>query len=157
MVSRGVFFLLIWYVLSNGVAASWWIGLPAVVIAVIASVRLQTPVPFSWLALFRFIPFFAFMSLRGGVDVARRVFRRELSIEPDLVDYQLRLPPGLPQVMMTNTVGLLPGTLGAELGTRVLRVHVLDRGTDFMQELAAVELGIARMFRISLPPAGGNA
>ena len=157
MVSRAVFFLLVWYVLSDGVAASWWIGLPAVLFAVIASVRLLPPVPFSWTGLFRFIPIFAYMSLKGGMDVARRVFARQLAINPDLVDYQMRLPAGLPQAMMANTVGLLPGTLGAELDAHVLRVHVLDSRTDFMAELTVVEQAIARMFRIPLQNARGGA
>lgn len=157
MVSRGMFFLLLWYVLADGVVASWWVGLPAVLLAVFASIKLQPPVTFSWLAFFRFIPFFVFKSLWGGADVARRVLPCKLPIDPDLVEYQMRLPPGLPQVVMTNTVGLLPGTLGAEIEDQVLRVHVLDKRSDFKMELTVVERSIARMFRISLQSAGGGA
>lgn len=155
MVSRGIFFLFIWWILTGGAPSSWWIGIPAVSLALFISARLLPPVPFSWLAFFKFVPFFLLHSLLGGVDVARRAFQSRAAIAPEFVDYPLRLPPGLPQVFMTNTVGLLPGTLGAELERNILKVHVLDGRSDFMAELKAVESGVASMFGISLQDTGG--
>lgn len=57
---------------------------------------------------------------------------------PSLI-YPLRLPPGLPQVFMTNTASLLPGTSIAALDRSVLKVHALDRQNDLLSELKAVE------------------
>ena len=144
--SWGGILLLIWWVLSDGVAASWWIGLPAVLLAITIGTAMVPPGSFIWSKLPRFLLFFFFHSLLGGVDVARRVLQRNMSIAPELYKYTMRLPVGLPQVMMANCVGLLPGTLSVELENNLLTVHVLDKHTDFMAELEAVESNIARMF-----------
>ena len=154
---RGVLFLLIWWILTDGVASSWWIGLPAVILAVTASRVLVAPAAFLWFELLKFVPFFFWHSLLGGVDVARRVFQPKMPIAPDLIEYPLRLPPGLSQVIMSNTVSLLPGTLIAELDRNVLKVHLLNRSKDSLAELEAVEERIARMSGITLSaPRGGE-
>lgn len=150
IVSRAVLFSLVWWILADGAAPSWWIGGPAVLLAVIASVALLPPVPLVWYELLRFAPSFFMRSLLGGVDVARRAFHPGMPIAPDLIEYPLRLPPGLPRVFMANTVSLLPGTLSAALDRSFLTVHVLDRRTGFLADLAAVEYDVARIFGISL-------
>ncbi|MEN8177828.1 MAG: Na+/H+ antiporter subunit E [Pseudomonadota bacterium] len=150
IISRGLLFSIIWWVLSDGSASSWWIGVPAVLLAVIASIALVPPVRLAWVGFIRFVPFFFMHSLMGGADVAWRAFHPDLPIAPDLIEYPLRLPPGLPQVFMANTVSLLPGTLSAELDRGVLQVHVLDRRKDFLAGLEAVEQSVARVFGVSL-------
>ena len=145
LVSRAGLFLLLWWILTDG-DATWWIGVPAVLLATTISTALLPPILFVWSEILRFIPFFLLHSLLGGIDVARRAFQPNMPIAPELFEYPLRLPPGLPQVLMANTVGLLPGTLSAELERNVLTVHVLDKGTDFLAELEAVERSVARMF-----------
>ncbi len=152
--SRTLLFSLIWWILTDGAALSWWVGVPAVVLAVVVSVALIPSAPLVNYQLLRFVPFFFTRSLMGGADVAWRAFHPRMPIAPDLVEYTLRLPPGLPRVVMANTVSLLPGTLSAELNQRVLKVHVLDRTTDFVAELEAVEQGVGRMFGVFLNVAG---
>lgn len=156
IVSRGVLFLLIWLVLTGGVASSWWIGVPTVLLAVIVSTALVPPIPFVWFEVLKFVPFFLWHSLLGGADVARRVFQPKMPIAPDLIEYPLRLPQGLSQVIMSNTVSLLPGTLIAELDRNVLKVHLLNRSKDSLAELEAVEERIARMSGITLSAARGG-
>ncbi len=150
IVSRGGVFLLIWWVLADGVTSSWWIGVPAVLLAVTTSVMLLPPASMVWSGFLRFVPFFLMRSLLGGVDVAWRAFHPGMPIAPDLIEYSVRLPPGLSQVFMANTVNLLPGTLSAVLDRSILKVHVLDRRKDIQAELEAVEQSVARMFGISL-------
>lgn len=155
--NRGMLFLLIWLVLTGGVVTSWWIGVPTVLLAVIVSTALVPPIPFVWFELLKFVPFFLWHSLLGGADVARRVFQPKMPIAPDLIEYPLRLPQGLSQVIMSNTVSLLPGTLIAELDRNVLKVHLLNRSKDSLAELEAVEERIARMSGITLSaPRGGE-
>lgn len=84
------------------------------------------------------------------MDVAWRAFHPRMPIAPDLIEYPLRLPPGLPQVFMANTISLLPGTLSAELDQGILQIHVLDSQKDFLAEVKMVEHNVARMFDISL-------
>jgi len=82
--------------------------------------------------------------------VAWRAFHPGIPIAPDLLEYTMRLPPGLPRVFMANMVSLLPGTLSAELNRNVLKVHVLDSQQDFLTELEALERSVARMFGVSM-------
>ena len=82
--------------------------------------------------------------------MAWRAFHPRMPIAPDLIEYPLRLPPGLAQVFMANTVSLLPGTLSAALERSVLKVHVLDGRKDFLTELESLEQSVARMFGVSL-------
>jgi len=148
--SRGLIFSLIWWVLSGAPAQSWWIGGPAVAIAVFVSIALIPPRVVVWHEFFRFVPYFLLRSLVGGIDVAWRVFHPRIPIAPDLVEYPLRLPAGLPRVIMINTVSLLPGTLVADEDQRVLKVHVLDGRSDFKTELVSLEQSLARMFAVPL-------
>jgi multicomponent Na+:H+ antiporter subunit E len=156
LVSRGLLFSLIWWILADGSVGSWLVGVPAVLLALICSVALLPTVHFRWIAFFRFVPFFLVRSLMGGVDVAWRAFRPGMPIAPDLIEYPLRLPPGLARVFMADTVSLLPGTISTEIRQNCLKVHVLDGSKDVLPELEAVEQGVARMFGIFLTVSGGN-
>ncbi len=147
VVSRALLFSLLWWALTDGTGGSWWIGAPAVAGAVIISVTLVPSLGLVWREVMGFVPFFLWHSLKGGVDVAWRAFHPRLPITPALVEYPLRLPPGLPRVILVNTVSLLPGTLSAELGGQVLKVHVLDSLGDFLAELEALEERVGCMFR----------
>lgn len=155
IVSRGVLFSLIWWILTDGVASSWWIGVPTVLLAIVASSTLLPSTPFVWYEVPRFVPFFLLRSLLGGTDVAWRAFHPGLPIAPDLIEYPLRLPPGLPQVFMANTISLLPGTLSTTLDRSVLKVHVLDSRRDVLVDLERAEQSVARIFGTSLNHSGG--
>ena len=143
-------FLLVWGALSNGDISSWWFGVPAVLIALITSVALVPPTHLVWYECIKFVPFFLKNSLSGGIDVAWRAFHPRLPITPDLIEYSLKLPPGLSQIFFANIVSLLPGTLSAALDGNTLKVHVLDSQKDFISELEKVEQHVARIFGLSL-------
>ena len=128
-VSYSGILLLIWWLLTDGAASSWWIGIPAVLLALLISYALDLPTISVWSRLPGFLLFF---------------------FQHSFYDYTMRLPSGLPQVMMASSVGLLPGTLSVEIENNVLTVHVLDGHTNFVAELEAVESNIARLFGKSL-------
>jgi multicomponent Na+:H+ antiporter subunit E len=75
---------------------------------------------------------------------------------PAVIDYPLRLPPGLPQAFLANIVSLLPGTLSATLDGQALMVHVMDSRGDFMTELKALEQRMARMCGVLLATSHGG-
>jgi len=129
---------------------SWLVGAPVVVLAVLASVTLLPGVSWSVSGIVRFVPFFLWRSLYGGVDVARRALHPRLPISPGLFDHRWRLPSGLPRVFMANTVSLLPGTLSADLDEEYLHVHVLDHTGDFASELTVIEKRVAKLFGLNL-------
>jgi len=156
IIVRASLFILIWWVLSHGAPLSWLIGIPAVIIAVIVSAVLLPAKPFVWHEFLLFVPFFLIRSLLGGADVAWRAFHPAMPIVPDLIEFSTKLPPGLPQVFMANTISLLPGTLSATLDRSVLKIHVLDSRSDFLAELEVVEQRVARVFGLSLQLSEGE-
>lgn len=149
-VLRAALFVLLWWTLSDGAMTSWVVGLPTVLLATLASLILLPPTSWSLVGIVRFIPFFLWQSLRGGTDVAWRAVNRKMPIYPDIIDYPLHLPSGLPRVFMVNTVSLLPGTLGIGLRGDCLRVHVLDAQRDVLSELGTVEQSVGRIFNAGL-------
>lgn len=153
---RTVLFALMWWILTDGAMGSWLVGAPVVLFAMLVSVLLLPPVACSLLGVVRFVPFFLWRSLCGGVDVGRRALHPRLPISPGLFNHRWRLPPGLPRVFMANIVSLLPGTLSAELGANYLQVHVLDDQKGFLSELDKVEQRVATIFCISLPRSRGD-
>ena len=149
-VSWAGFLLLLWWLLTDGASSSWWIGIPAILLALSVSTAQVSPAALVFSKLPGFLIFFIKHSLLGGVDVARRVLQKNISIAPVLYEYSMRLPLGFPQVMMANSVGLLPGTLSVEVENNMLTVHVLDKHTDFITELKIVESHIALLFGITV-------
>ncbi|HYW75729.1 MAG TPA: Na+/H+ antiporter subunit E [Gammaproteobacteria bacterium] len=139
-----------WLLIVKGAASSWWIGAPVVVLAVAATLPIRSSNPVVWWQLLQFIPFFLGRALSGGMDVAWRALHPRLPLKPGVIKYPLRLPHGLPRVVMANTVNLLPGTLTADMETCALQVHVIDRQAPFVEELEAVENAVARLFGITL-------
>ena len=147
---RTVLFALVWWVLTDGDLTSWPVGVPVVLLSTVVSVILMPPLAWSLRGIVRFIPFFLWYSIRGGIDVARRALHPQLPISPGLIDYRFRLSPGLPRVFMANIVSLLPGTLSVELYEESLRVHVLDKSGTCAEELKMLENRLASIFKVDL-------
>lgn len=111
--------------------------------------------PWSVVGFVRFVPFFLWHSLRGGVDVAGRALRWQPSIRPGLTEYRLRLSPEPARVFMMNAVSLLPGTLSARLQGACLVVHVLNEAAPHANGLRALEKRVGRIFGQNMSDGGG--
>lgn len=148
--ARIILFAILWWVVTEAAINSWYIGVPVVVFATWVSLVLLPSFSLSLSGALRFLPFFFWHSLRGGVDVAWRALHPQLAISPDMVKYPWRLPAGLPRVFMSNTVSLLPGTLSAEMDEDYLHLHVLDKTDDFSKDLAIIEQRVADLFALNL-------
>ena len=153
---RAVLFALMWWILTDGAMGSWLVGAPVVLSATLVSVVLLPPFSWSLTSILRFLPFFLWRSLYGGMDVARRALHPRLPISPGMYDHRWRLPPGLPRVFMAHTVSLLPGTLSAELDEEHLRVHVLDQTVIIASELKVIEACVAELFCLNLVADGSE-
>jgi multicomponent Na+:H+ antiporter subunit E len=153
---RSALFLLIWWVLTQGDSGSLWIGIPAAMIAGGLSVRLLPPRCMSLFAWIRFLPFFLLHSVKGGVDIAARVFHPQLPIAPGVVEYPTRLAPGLPRMMMLSVITLLPGTLSVKWESNVLKVHVLNTQSDVETELRSIERYVEQIFCKEATNEGGE-
>lgn len=157
---RGALFAAAWLILAGADPGSWIIGGPAVLGATWASLALAAPRQgsFSLVGLLRFLPYFLWASLSGGIDVAQRVLRPRLPIEPGLHQYPMRLRDPGARVVFVNTISLLPGTLSADLDGDLVRVHALDAKADVGGELEVLERRVAAIFdeRLHDPAAIGE-
>ncbi len=149
---EGAVYAGLWAVLGGGSPASWLVGAPAVGLALLLSRHLAPDGcwVFRWLALGRFVPWFFAQSLRAGIDVAGRAFRRHPGLAPAVLDYRLRLPPGPARCFFMLVISLIPGTLTAAARDDLLLVHVLDRAQDNRRDLCDLETRVAEIFGLPL-------
>ena len=152
-VRRLALFGAIWWVLTGGVADSWLVGAPIVVLAAWMSRTLWADPPLSLRGIARFIPFFARQSLAGATDVAMRALLPSMPLHPGIVRHRLRLPRGVTRVSLANVVSMLPGTLSADLDGEELVIHALDTRQDLHAMVIDLEPRIAAVFGLSLAPA----
>jgi multicomponent Na+:H+ antiporter subunit E len=152
LLARLIFFAALWSMLTEGDWDSWIVGIPVAVLAASGSVAILPPISLVWIELFPFVRFFLWRSLLGGLDVARRALEPAMPIAPALVRYRLRLPAGLGQVLMLNTVALMPGTLVVDVESDSVILHLLDANTEWQPGIEAIEEKIARLFGMQLMP-----
>ena len=142
-------FAALWALLSGGAVNSWVVGLPAVFITAWAAARLQagSSWDFSFIGLFRLLPFFIFESLRGGIDVASRTLAPKVRIAPGFSTYNTQLKKLQARVFFANCICLLPGTLAADWQGEQLTVHLLDNKQDPTPQLRRLESAVGFIYR----------
>ena len=136
----------LWGILSGG--KGWAFGVPVAFLAAAVSCLLMPATRLSLPGLARFVPYFAWNSLRGGIDVASRAVHPQMPIEPALLRYEMRLDDAVARVVMANAVTLLPGTLSADLRGQTLLVHVLNAGGPFPEAFERLEQRVADLFGV---------
>lgn len=142
----------IWLVIAGLEPSSWIIGLPTLVFATWAIIMLTRGfLPahrrgIRLLGLLRFAPFFAIESVRGGIDVAARVMRPRLHIDPGFQYYESRLVDPIARVVFLDSISLLPGTLSADIMDNRIKVHALDTSKDLAPSLQRLERLVAALF-----------
>jgi multicomponent Na+:H+ antiporter subunit E len=142
----------LWWIIVQGSADAWLIGLPAVALASWASIRLGGNVQpgLSLVGLAAFITLFLRESVHGGIDVARRTLGPGLRIEPGFHRYRLHISHPAARVLLINCIGLLPGTLAADLDGDHAELHLLDTGANPDPQLLQLEQAVARLFGLPL-------
>lgn len=146
-----VLFLTLWLMLTAGSPSSWIIGLPFIALAIFFQPGStgrsdQSGLSFNIGGLVRFSYFFILESLRGGVDVSRRVLSSSPRVDADFYQYSMRLQKPHAQQLFISSISLLPGTLCADLNDRQLRIHTLDRNMDTPEAIRRLEALVAKTF-----------
>jgi multicomponent Na+:H+ antiporter subunit E len=138
----------LWWIIVQGRADAWLVGLPAIAIASWASIRLGgNELPgLSLRGLVAFTAIFLRESVSGGIDVARRTLGPGLRIEPGFYRYHLHINHPAARVLLVNCIGLLPGTLAADLDGDHAELHLLDTGMNPDLQLRQLEQAVARLF-----------
>ena len=142
----------LWWLIVQGRADAWLIGLPAVALATFASVHLgnQALPRLTLTGLPGFLGLFLRESVRGGIDVARRTLGPTLRIQPGFRRYRLNISHPAARVLLINCIGLLPGTLAADLDGDHADLHLLDLAANHDPQLLQLEAAIARLFGLTL-------
>ena len=154
LVLRPAAFALLWIVLTEGELQGWWFGLVAVPLATVLSQRLlpaRGRAGLELLATVRLAGFFAWQSVVGGVDVARRALDPRLPIRPGLLDIDLRHADTSTALSFAALVSLLPGTICVHIDDRAC-IHVVDTSQDIPARLRVAEQRIAD----AIGPQGGS-
>ena len=145
---RFVVFATGWMVLLGGDHLSdiWFV---IFFLAVTTAVSMYTVPPGQWvlrpLAVARFFPFFLITALRGGWDVARRVFFRKVPIDPDFITIESFRDPRKTLILVW-IISLLPGTASTSITGENIVVHVLDKKQPVDQEIQELKSRINEMF-----------
>lgn len=141
---------LLWWTLTAGEPASWFIGVPVVVFAAFLSRAVRSPhrVRISLSAALRYVGFFLIESIKGGIDVAARAMLPGQRVAPCFLMYRTTLPAGWPRALFANTVSLLPGTLTADISDDRLNLHALAVDMRPLEGVRACEQAVAAVFKI---------
>ncbi|WP_374325583.1 Na+/H+ antiporter subunit E [Azonexus sp.] len=146
---RAGIFALFWLVAAEGNLSAWPLALAGVVGATAASLWLlpaKTLPPISLRGLAVFLAWFVRQSLAGGWQVARLAIQPRLALRPACIELPLTVAPGLPRLLFTAALSLMPGTLGVRLQGDTLLVHVLDRRQALTDDAARLADRVAAVF-----------
>lgn len=146
-----VFLLAAWFILTAGNLSSLMIGLPFIALAIFLRPVAEGKANkhnmiFSMVGLFRYAYFFMVESLRGGVDVSRRVLAAETRVSPGFYDYPMQLQVPQAQQLFLSSISLLPGTLCADREENMLRIHTLDQRLDTARAIKHLESLVGKIF-----------
>ncbi len=137
-----------WFVLVGGQQLSdiWFVILCLVATTVIS---IYSVPPGQWvispLGVARFFPYFIITALRGGWDVARRVFFRTVPTDPDFIIIEHDRDPRK-TLILAWVISLLPGTASCGITEETIVVHVLDKQLPVIQEIHELQSRINQIF-----------
>ncbi len=140
---------LLWLVLAENQLSSWLVGIPFIALALLAlpsggrepvAFRLQPA------SLMRFVRLFIIESMRGGVDVSRRVLARQPLVNPGFFSYPMRLQGKVAKKLFVGSISLLPGTLCADWIDATANIHTLDNNSLSVEAVQNLEQHIAALF-----------
>ncbi len=149
---RFLFLFLLWWVMAEGDLYGLWFGALAAALVTWFFPRFFAGSAYRirWRALPGFGVFFLAESVVAGFDVAVRLLRPSLPIQPGEITLVTRLPAGAPHWLLANTLSLFPGTLSVSLRGDALVLHGLDLGMDLEASVRKVEARIAPLFGLAL-------
>jgi multicomponent Na+:H+ antiporter subunit E len=142
-------FGVLWWVLALGDLREPALAAVSVLAATMTSMVLWAPGTWKWhpAGLLRFVPWFLWMSMAGGWDMARRAFDPRLPLDPGFVEIELELRSEPARVFLVWVLSLIPGTVASRLEDRRLTVHVIDLRDWDPDTIRRLEHLVADLFR----------
>ena len=131
--SLGLVLYLLWMLLSGHTEPLLlWLGLASVTVTVLIANRMDVidheghPIHLSLKGI-TYWPWLLWEIAKANVDVARVILRRDMPIEPAMLDIEGSQKSELGFVIYGNSITLTPGTVTVDLGGGKLQVHALTR------------------------------
>ncbi len=90
------------------------------------------PKPLFYLALY--VPYLLVAIVRSNIDVALRVLRPTIPINPGVVRVRTKLRSRMGRMILANSITLTPGTLSVDIEGDLVCVHWIDVGTEDIDE-----------------------
>jgi multicomponent Na+:H+ antiporter subunit E len=139
-----------WLILVGGQPGDIWFVILGITTTTFIS--LYAVPPGIWLfrplGIIRFFPYFLLTAIRGGWDVARRVFFRTIPIDPDFIT----IPHDKDErktLLLAWIISLLPGTASCVIREETIVVHVLDKKLPVTEEILELQKRINEMFAVA--------
>ncbi len=145
---RFAFFAAGWMILVGGQQLSDF-GFVILFVTITTVISIYAVPPGQWVispwGVVRFFPYFIITALRGGWDVARRVFFRTVPTDPDFITIQ-HDPNPQKTLILAWIISLLPGTASCIITEETIVVHVLDKKLPVTEEIRELQTRINAMF-----------
>lgn len=158
--SRALAFAIAWWALIEGDPRGLLFGVPVVLGATVASLKLSPPsLPqprLRLVGLARLAIAFLVGSLRSGWQIALLACRARPPLSPILVRYRTCLRPGAETHVLTSIITLMPGTLCIDTQGDEIAIHsLLDQKDVVTSEFAHIEARIIGAMRAVGESEGG--
>jgi multicomponent Na+:H+ antiporter subunit E len=146
---RLALFSVLWWVLAVGNLSEPALAVVSILAATLTSMALWPSGAWRWRTsgLARFVPWFLWMSVLGGWDVARRAFDPKLPLDPGFVHVTLQVRSGPARVFLVWVLSLIPGTVASRLEKDRLTIHVIDRHQWTDETVRELEAHVMHLFR----------
>jgi multicomponent Na+:H+ antiporter subunit E len=96
-----------------------------------------------------YIPYLFAAVVRANLDVARRIVRRRIPINPGIVMARTRLKSPMGRTVLANSITLTPGTLSVDIKGDRLFIHWIDvEGAEEAQATERIVSGFERYLEV---------
>lgn len=137
-----------WIILLGGHKPSE-IWLVVLFISATTVISIYSMPPGKWvlhpLEFIRFFFYFILTAIRGGWDVARRVFLRIVPTDPDFIAIKHNQDP-LKTLILAWVISLQPGTTSCVIKKKKIVIHLLDKNISVAEEIIELQNRIDKMF-----------
>lgn len=155
-ISLLVVFLMLWWSFTDGSMEQFWFGFIVAVLATVLTMRIlegeRFPIVVRIKTLARFVPYFIYESVKGGVLVAKLAVLPQRLVRSEYIEYETRIPQSadLARMWFASTICIFPGTLSCGYKGDSLVIHVLDIGLLDMNSIQELEKIIGAIFDAEL-------
>ena len=96
-----------------------------------------------------YVPYLLFEIVKANFDVASRIVRPRVPLNPGIVRAKTRLKTRIGRAALANSITLTPGTLSVEIKGDILYIHWIDvRGGGGEEEAEGIIQGFERYLEV---------